>query len=417
MPTSLQLKEQRERVFKDMKDIRATLGDDGKFTDPTQETRYRAADADFQRLSSAIRDAEAFEAIERQNVEAEYEARQRNPVNTDVAGSSADPQVNYDPTFWRYLQRTYQGLNEDERRILEARGTSTQITTTDSLGGYLVPTAFSNQLEMKMKYYGGALEAVDTFDDPIGGTLEWPTGDDTGNTGEEQSSEGADINTQDMTFGQVLFGDITISSGIVKVSRQLMQDERVGLLQGTLNDALAERLGRRLNTRLTLGNGSSGQPIGLVPHASLGNTASSATAFTKAELIIHKYTVDRAYRVGPKVGWMLNDAILSYAIRLDVGNTDTVQMFTPGNYLTNEPDKILGQQIFVNNDMTDTQAAAAKIILYGDFSKYKLRRIRGVSIERNDSLYWAGLKIGFMGWMRYGANLVGEGAIKYFRNA
>jgi HK97 family phage major capsid protein len=112
---------------------------------------------------------------------------------------------------------------------------------------------------------------------------------------------------------------------------------------------------------------------------------------------------------------MMNDTILAAARKLDVGNTDTVQIFYPG-LAVGEPDRLLGQQIWVNNDLTGTQAQSAKIIYYGDFSKYIIRQIKTISIERNDSLYWNELNVGFMGWLRLDGNLVDGQAIKFLQN-
>jgi HK97 family phage major capsid protein len=218
-----------------------------------------------------------------------------------------------------------------------------------------------------------------------------------------------------MSFGQFLFGQYTMTSCIVKFSRQLVQDELVGLLAGVLTDQLGERLGRRVNTALTTGTGTNA-PYGLTTSVTnRGKEAASQTAFTKAELIDLQHSVDRAYRGAPNVGFMMNDTILAAARKLDVGNTDTVQIFYPG-LAVGEPDRLLGQQIWVNNDLTGTQAQSAKIIYYGDFSKYIIRQIKTISIERNDSLYWNELNVGFMGWLRLDGNLVDGQAIKFLQN-
>lgn len=404
-----------------MKDLRAKMDPDtGNFPAGVEED-YRKMDADYQRLTDQIRDAEAFEAREKEMAEAEYIQRhtQRSPQNTST---TADAQkLTYDDVYWRYLCRGIEGLNAEEKRMLhtrydqaETRGTDPQITTTDSAGGFLVPTSFSNEIDAKMKWYGSILAACTIFDDPIGGTLEWPSVDDTSNTGTIQTTEASQIAVQDMTFGQVLFGHHTFTSGIVQVSRQLVQDERVSLLRSVLSDALSERLGRNINAKLTTGTGTN-QPYGIVTVSSQGKEAASQTAFTKAELIDLQHSVDKAYRDNPRSAWMMNDAILAAARKLDVGNTDTVQIFYPG-LAAGEPDRLLGKPVWINNDMAATQAQSAKIILFGDFDKYKIRRISPVSIERNDTLYWDYLKVGFMGWTRLDGNLITAGAIKYLQN-
>ena len=417
MPTSLELKEQRQKVFADMKDIRSTLGTDGKFVDTTQEARYNAADADFERLTAAIKQAEQAEAREKQMLEEEYQARQRTPQNTTTTTPGAGPSMAYDDVFWRYMVRPQHGqMQQEEMRMLETRGTNTQITTTNALGGFLVPQSFSNQLEDRMKWYGGMLTACQLYPDTIGGTLRWPTGDDTGSTGNIATTQASQRTVSDITFGQVTFGDYTFDSNIVKVSRELIQDERVGLLQTVLMDNLSSRLGRKVNAALTTGTGTN-EPYGLETVANTaGKTAASATAFTKGEIVDLIHSIDKAYRSGPKVGFMMNDLVLAAARKLDIGNTDTVQLFYPG-LAAGEPDRVYGYPIFINNDLQSALTTGKKLIYFGDFSKYVIRQIKDVSLERNDMLYWDSLTVGFMGWLRLDANLISAHAIKHLKLA
>lgn len=409
MATALELKQQREKVFREMKDIREKIGDDGKFADATQETKWQNADAEFRRLTDAIKLAEDFEQRERDMATAEFQAQEQRennkPENRDAP--------NYEKTWERYMRHGTGSLNEQEKRVLQTRGTDTQITTTDGLGGFLVPTSFSGELEMLMKYYGGILQACDTFNTSIGGTLEWPTGNDTSSTGGIQTTEAGEITVADMTFGQVLFNAWTFHSNVVQVSYQLIQDDSVSLMQ-SIGGLLAERIGRNINAKLTTGTGTN-QPYGLITTITSGKEAASQTAFTKNELIDLYHSVDAAYRMGPKVGFMMHDLILAAARKLDVGNTDTVQIFTP-SLVQGEPDRLLGKPIYINNDMASSQAQSAKIIAFGDFSKYKIRRVAGIQVRRSDERYFENLKAGFLAWTRIDANLVASGSIKYLQN-
>jgi len=409
MATALELKQQREKVFREMKDIREKIGDDGKFADATQETKWQNADSEFRRLTEAIRLAEEFEQREKDMATAEFRAQEQRE---NAKPENGDSQT-YDKVWERYMRHGTGALNEQEKRMLQTRGTDTQITTTDSLGGFLVPTSFSGELEMQMKWYGGILQACDTFNTSIGGTLEWPTGNDTSSTGGIQVPEADTIAVADMAFGQVLFNAYTFHSNVVQVSYQLIQDESVSL-SSALGGLLAERIGRNINAKLTTGTGTN-QPYGLITVIGSGKEAASQTAFTKVELIDLYHSVDAAYRMGPKVGFMMHDLILAAARKLDVGNTDTVQIFTP-SLVQGEPDRLLGKPIFINNDMASTQAQSAKIVAFGDFSKYKIRRVAGIQVRRSDERYFENLKAGFLAWTRIDANLVAAGSIKYLQN-
>lgn len=399
--------EQRAKVYAAMQDMRDK--NEGEMPEA-----WAAAESDFQRLSAEILTEQRWLENERQMIASGYD-----PAKTTTTGATQAPdtRMSYDEVFWRYMVRQQHGvLTPEEMRVLETRGTSTQITTTNSLGGFLVPQSFSNLLENMMKFYGGMLDACGVFPDDIGGTLRWPTGDDTASTGNISSTQASQRTVADLAFGQVTFGDYTVDSNIIKVSRELVQDERVGLLQGVLQENLSNRLGRKVNTVLTNGTGTN-EPYGLTTVVTTsGLTTAGATAITKNELIKLVHSVDKAYRYGPNVGFMMNDTILAYLRTLDVGNTDTVQIFTP-SLVAGEPDRLLGYPIFINNDLTAATSFApsanSKHIYFGDFSKYKIRRVRGVSIERNDYLYWDSLSVGFMGWMRIDGNLINANAIKF----
>jgi len=416
--TSLELKEKRAATWAALLDLRGQRVD-GKFADAATETTYRKANEDFQAFSSQIIEAERFEAQQREMAEAEHETRSAKEKGA-TKGKDPAQGMSYDEVFWRYQTRGKNAtLSPEEMRILETRGTSTQHTATNSLGGYTVPETFSGQLENMMKWYGGMLTACRSYDTPRGGTMRWPTGDDTAASGEIITTQSTAKTVLDTTFGQVTWGDYTLDSKIIKVSRELLQDEDVNLLQGVLLDNLSNRIGRKINSVLTTGTGTN-EPYGLTTVVTNGTTVAGAAAITKKELINFTHSIDKAYRYGPNVGWMMNDTMLAYLRGLDVGNTDTVQIFYP-SLVTGEPDRLLGFPIFINNDLTGTTAGvpvtATKHIFFGDFSKYIIRRISPVAIERNDHLYWETLTVGFMGWTRLDGNLINANAIKYLKQA
>lgn len=418
-----ELQKQYEANVAALKDITAKRDAEGKFPADVQEQIKRAND-DFSRIKQEIEAERAAENLAKEQVLLEFHERAANTSHTATPqGGGQD--LTYEKVFWRNMIRPDSNvpanLTPEERKLLETRGTSTQITTSDSLGGYLVPTQFSNTLENMMKYYSVLENYCTVLDDTAvgGGTLEWPTGDDTATTGNinTAANQAAQRTVSDLTFGQVLFNDWLIDSKIIKVSRSLMQDERVGLLQNVLAENLANRIGRKKNTAFTTGTGTN-EPYGLTTTVtnSLG-TSASATAITKAELLTAMYQVDRAYRTGPKVGWMMHDSILGYLRTLD-HSTDTTHIFVPGNIATGEPDRLYGYPVFINNDLTGTTnnlpVASTKHIYFGDFSKFVIRKIRNITIERNDYLYWDYLSVGFMGWMRADSNLINANAIKSF---
>ena len=384
----------------------------GGFADDLDKQQYLRLTAEISEIRESVSRFKAMEEMEKLAAETEY--------RTAKNASSTEP-MTYERAFdkWLCLGKD-QVLDPEAKRMLETRGTSTQITTTNSLGGFLVPVSFSNQLENMMKYYSSMRAYCQIYADTIGGTLNYPTGDDTSVTGNVNTAanQAADRTVSDLTFGNVTLGDWIIDSGIIKVNQALLNDERVGLLQNVLLENLSNRIGRRENTMLTNGTGTN-QSYGLtVASTATGITTTGATAITKNELTRLIYSVDRAYRVGPKVGWMMHDSILGYLRTLDFTSSQYTNIFVQGNLITGEPDRLLGYPVFVNNDLpaatgaTGLPVTATKHIYFGDFSKYVIRTIQNVSISRNDQLYWAGLNVGFMGYERLDGNLINQNAIK-----
>lgn len=411
----VQMLQERAKVWAELQDLRGKRVD-GKFADPVTESAARKASADFEELTGKIMEIQARDAANKEEARqaAEMEAQTRTAANTNTTEKA---NVTYDESFWRWAssQRGAE-VADNERRMLETRGTSTQIGTTNSLGGFTIPTSFANTMEVMMKWYGGMLEAADIMQDDIGGTLNYPSLDDTSTAG-AVIGQGVATTVSDLTIGNIAFGEYTVDSKIIKIGEELLNDNRVGLLQTTLGDILPSRLGRAMNTLLTTGTGTGG-PYGLI--TSVTNSAlttAGATAITKAELLRVRHSVDKAYSMGPKVGWMMHYSILGYLRGLDLGNSDTVQLFVP-SLTAGQPDRLLGLPVFVNNDLpaatgaTGLPVTATKHIYFGDFSKYKIRRIGGMALGRNEQLYWAERAVGFMGWIRFDGKLVNSNAIK-----
>ena len=356
-------------------------------------------------LAEQIKYARETEAVEKLSLEMSKETTDAKPeIRT----------MTYSDTFWKYLSRSAtQVMLPEEMRLLETRGTNTQKTSTDSLGGFAVPQELHAAIQAVMKYTGGMFEACRLWNSAAGGTFRWPTGNDTGATG-AITAQASDATVLDTSIGQVTFGDYAIDSNIMKVTEEMIQDDGAGFQQYIL-DSLVKRVYRKANTVLTNGTGTA-EPYGLtVACTSTGMTTSSATAITGSELIKHVHKVDREYRFGENVGWMMNDETMGYLRTLDV-TTNTTHLFVDTILDGRVETRLLGYKIFINNDLpaltNGLPVTATKHIWFGDFSNYIIRQVRPLSIDRTDHLYWASRTIGFKGWLRLDGNCVDQSAIK-----
>ena len=96
---------------------------------------------------------------------------------------------------------------------------------------------------------------------------------------------------------------------------------------------------------------------------------------------------------------------------------DSRPLWTSG-VAVREPDTILGHPYTINQDVA-TMAASAKSILFGDFSKYIIRDVMGITMMRLNDRYADYFQVGFVAFSRHDGDLLDSGTdpIKYYTNA
>lgn len=292
------------------------------------------------------------------------------------------------------------------RTVAEIR--NAQSIGTDTAGGHTTFPGFIASLEQALLQFGGMRQVSRILRTATGSAIDHPTVNDTGNTGALLSENVQDAE-QDATFGNLTLDAYKYTSKIVRVSVELMQDSafNMGTVLGSL---LGERLGRIQNTHATTGTGSS-QPNGVVTAATLGKTAASASAITMDELLDLQASVDPAYR--PMATWMFNDATRNYIRKLK--STDSVYHWQPGA-VAGDPDRLFNSPVQINQDMASI-TNSAKTVLYGDFMKYLMREVLGITLVRMNERYADYHQVGFVAIMRFDSDLLDAGTnpIKYLQ--
>jgi HK97 family phage major capsid protein len=285
------------------------------------------------------------------------------------------------------------------RTPAEMRGINTQVGAN---GGFIMPTETISPVERAMLFFGSVRNLSTVLSTPNGNRIEWPTTNDTSSEGELIGEEAA-VTEGNPTFAQKAWDAYTLSSKVIKLSFQALQDapESLETLSG---DMVGERLARGQNRYLTTGTGAS-QPYGVVTASTLGKTAASATAIAADELIDLLHSVDPAYRMGAR--WMLNDGIMA-AIRKLKGSGSGDYLFQPGLQL-GVPDMLLGYPVSYNNHMQATVASGTKTVLFGDFSRYKVREVQGIRFQVLNELYAANGQVGIQAFMRFDGNILNAG--------
>lgn len=395
-----EMRDRRAQVVRDMASINEASQKENRDFTSDEQAQWDKASAEEKSLEARIKREERLEAI------AAEEARNGEGQR---AGAGAD-EPTYGETFLRFVKFGLSELSREERKVLqtgksEQRGTATQITTTDSLGGYLVPEEFSNEIVKTMKHYGGMYEASRVLTTAKGGLMPWPTFDGTGTVGSVQNPEGSALVVSDATFGEKSLSAYTYKSDIIKASIQLLQDAYFDL-GGFINDEILERIARIINTDLTVGNGTN-KATGVMQGITTGVTAAGVTRDSIIDLI---HSVDRSYRTGDKVCLMMSDLTLAAIKKLSIGASDSRPLWSPG-MVAGAPDTIEGVKYVINNDMPALGSGNSPVI-FGNFNKYVIRDVAGLGLARSDQRYFEELAVGFLGYKRIDGKLMDAAAVK-----
>lgn len=390
------LYDKKAAIYADMKDLQQRLKSENRGMNADEQDRFEKSNADFEEIEKQIENLERLEKI--------TSAREENEAQRQEQRSD---EPKYLDVFLKHFRK--QNLSNEERAILN-RGTNTITTTTSgtTYGGYNVPIELMNEIDIALLAFGGMMNVSRIVTTAGGGTLNWPTLDDTSAKAVIVAEAGS-TTVQDMAFGRVQFGAYTYRD-LVKLSLEFLQDEATNVV-GELGGLLGIRFARALNEHFTTGDGS-GKPTGFAA-ASGGAatvTGSSASAITADDIFDLLHGVDPAYRGMPSAAFMMNDSTLKAIKKLTIGTSDDRPLWIP-SLRDGEPSTLLGKPYVINQDMADI-GASAKCIAFGDWSKYIIRRVREVNIRRLDERFADDLSVGFLAFARYDGKLINTSAIK-----
>ena len=326
--------------------------------------------------------------------------------------------------FETFLRKNRGDLTAGDMDLREQLAEALELRALSGLygpkGGYTVPQGFANKMDDALKYFGGIITAAEYLATDDGRILPYPTDNDTTNTGAwigENQSVPTDTDASnpatDPAFGVVNLNAYMLTSKILKIPMQLIQDSAIDI-ETKLIKMAAIRIGRALNTACTVGTGNS-QPIGIVNSATAGVNASSPTAVAFTDLVNLEHSVDPLYRVGAK--YMLHDSVMAAIESLE--DSTGRPIFIKGNVYPGiaqkAPDMLHGYPVVINNDMNPTLATGNISILFGQLDKYIIRRVGKPEVLRFDELYMPQLQIGFMIFQRHDGALIDAGThpVKY----
>ena len=397
---NIELRGQRAELIKQATNIVDTAQAEGRSLNAEEKAKFDKMEADARSIKEQI------DIIERT-------AEMKKELAAKTEAREAAPKATRKGAFEKYLRNGMGALNNEERSLMtEMRGTSTQVAGTDSLGGFLVPQDFSNELDMALEFTGEVERLAKKLNTAGGALLDYPTVNDTA-TDANLISEAAAVTVQDVTFANKQLSAYNYASQ-VRVSMQLLQDNAFDL-NAFLVEAMGERIARATNAAFTTGTGSS-QPQGIITGSVAGKTAASATAITADEVLDLIYSIDPAYRNKPTFGLMAHNNVISAIRALGIGSSNDFPIFIP-SMEAGQPDKLFGHNIYYNNDMASSIATGEKTLLAADFSKFVVRSAGGVQMVRLNERYMDELEVGFVAYARKDAAVLDSRAVKHLVQA
>jgi HK97 family phage major capsid protein len=416
----------RERMAKLATDARAEFD---KITDKTSESEAKEIESRFDTIMAdhdelAARAARAEKLEEAESRATAGDPRRPSPSHEEARAAAEDHEKTpeYKEVFTKSLRFGSASLDAEERQVLLSgranipQEVRAQSVGTDSAGGYTVPEGFAGTIDKALALWGPMWDGgiVQELNTATGNPLPYPTVDDTAQRGRLKAENAAvdDDGTDDVVFGEKMFNAFIYDTGMVKVPLELLQDSAFDI-EALMTELFGERLGRTANEILTTGTGS-GQPHGIVTASTQGLETAGTAAFTADELINFFHSVDPAYRQSPRCRWMFNDTTLAAIRKLKDGQGN--YLWQMGDVRSGEPDTFQGKPYSVNQAMADS-AAGTKPIIFGDMSKFLVRKVRGFEVMTLRERYAERFQVGMIGFKRFDSELVNTGAIKHLVHA
>jgi HK97 family phage major capsid protein len=395
MSKILELREKRAKAWDAAKAFLDTKrGNDGLLSAEDTAT-YEKMEADVVALGKEV------ERLERQAaIDLELSRATSNPI-TNAPGKGAEEKTGrataeYRKAFWNAMRtRGNEGLDVNVKNALQIG--------TDSEGGYLVPDEFERTLVE-------ALEDENIFR-RLANVITTSSGDRkipvvaSKGTASWIDEEGT-IPESDDAFGQVSIGAYKLGT-LIKVSEELLNDS-VFNLEAYISREFGRRIGNKEEEAFFTGDGS-GKPTGILAAlggAQLGVTTAVATAITIYEVLDLFYSLKAPYR--NRAVFVMNDATVKAIRKLKDGQG---QYLWQPSLQAGTPDTILNRPLYTSA-YAPTIAAAAKTVVFGDFSYYWVADRQGRVFKRLNELFAVTGQVGFVATQRVDGKLILPEAIK-----
>lgn len=398
-----EMKQKRNTIAKDMRALHDKIGDT-PWTDE-QRTQWNAAKSELDALDERIAREEELRRQD-QNYIDENEPEQRQQQSQNQGTPEAQAESRRALAFDKYLRQGFSELSAEERQAVKEH--RAQGVSPDEKGGYTVPTQMLNKIVDAMKAYGGIASVAQILSTSNGQNITWSTSDGTSEEG-ELLAENSAASEGDVTFGTAVLGAKKLSSKIIRVSNELLQDSGVDI-EAYLAGRIAQRIGRGEAKYLIQGTGAGTptQPNGLAASVTGTVNTASASAFTWKEMNALRHAVDPAYRTAPQIRWAFNDKTLQVVEEME--DNQGRPLWLP-SIIGGAPATVLNVPYVVDQGIADL-GAGNKFIYFGDFNRFIVRRVTYMTLKRLVERYAEYDQTAFLAFHRFDCVLEDTAAIK-----
>lgn len=397
MNKTLELREKRAKSWETAKAfLDSKRGNDGIISAEDTAT-YEKMEADVVALGKEI------DRLERQ---AAIDLELSLPVNKPITNAPADTpgkdltgraSAEYKKAFWNAMRS-----QKPKYEVIDALQVG-----SDHEGGYLVPDTFERTLieALEEKNIFRRLASVITTSS---GDRKIPVVASKGNAS-WVDEEGA-IPESDDSFLQVSIGAHKLAT-MIKVSEELLNDS-VFDLENYIAREFARRIGGKEEEAFLLGDGT-GKPLGILAATGGGQTGvttAAAAAITLDEILDLFYSLKAPYR--NKAVFVMNDSTVKAIRKL---KDSTGQYLWQPSIQAGTPDSILNRPLYTSAYMPAIEAAA-KSVVFGDFSYYWVADRQGRVFKRLSELFAVTGQVGFMATQRVDGRVILPEAFKVLQH-
>lgn len=403
MPKLHELQEKRRNIATQMRTLHDKIGDNA-WTDE-QRTEWNKMKTELDGVDAVIAREEELRSMDEKFVKEQEAAEAEKRAKHDGEKTKTADEMRAQ-AFNVFLRNGLGELSQEERQALaEMRA---QGVGVNDKGGYTVPKEMQARIVEQMKAYGGIAQVAQILTTSDGRTIEWITADGTTEEG-ELIGENTAATEADTSFGIANLGAKKLSSKIIRVSNELLQDSAINI-ESYLADRIAQRIGRAEAKYLIQGTGAGtpAQPKGLA--ASVTGTTAAKVAGKVDWLDINAllHSVDPAYRNVGNSRLAFNDN--TFKVLKEMVDAQNRPLWLP-DVAGVAPSTILGKQYVIDQGIADI-AKDAKFLYFGDFNRFVVRRVAYMTLKRLVERYAEFDQTAFLAFHRFDCVLEDTSAIK-----